>query len=325
MARLAEAALARGGGDPAWEAAILDGEATIFKMESKYPEALRGFGRSLAISEKHHLKNLYVTYNNLGGTYKDLGEYERALASYRRALSEVESLKGDFHPETASLEFNLGNTLTSLRRYREAEAYLQRSLAKREKILGPDHLDTAESLIGLGVLWESQGHPERSLPYQERALVIYARQTPGSLQWLSAVNNVGDALRQLGRYEEAARRLREGLAVSEGRLGRDNYYLSYLLDTLGNVYLEWGKPSEAISFLGRAEAILERQGPPEELANTQFSLARALWSAGTHGRARAFGTKARDSYGRAGDLYREDARQVERWLARHGAGGKSVA
>jgi tetratricopeptide (TPR) repeat protein len=318
LARLAEAALARAGGSPRWEAAILDGEAAVYRMETKNAEALRTFERVLALSEKHHVTDLYTTFSNIGGTYQEIGDYGRALDYYRRAFLQVRSLKGDFHPETASLEFNLGTVLMALKRYPEAESYFQRALAKREKILGPDHVDTAESLVGLGVLWDRLGHPEKSLPYQERALAIYARRLPGSLPWLSTVNNVGEALRQTGRYEEAEKRLREGVGVFEARFGDENLYLSYMLDSLGKVYLDAGRAREAVPVLERAEALLKKQGPSEDLADTQFALARALWDAGRHERAVSVARESLKSYGRAGDTFREDAGQVERWLSRLG-------
>jgi tetratricopeptide (TPR) repeat protein len=118
LARLAQAALTRAGGDPRWEAAILDIEAPIYGMEGRYQDALREFDRVLALSARHHLgDSLYSTFNNLGGLYQVMGDHERALESYRRALAQVEAIKGDLHPDTAALEFNLGTVLADLKRF----------------------------------------------------------------------------------------------------------------------------------------------------------------------------------------------------------------
>jgi eukaryotic-like serine/threonine-protein kinase len=319
LARLAEAALARAGGDPSWEAAILDIEASIYSMEGKYQDALREFNRVLALSERYHLQNsFYTTANNLGSLYHEMGDHERALQSFRQALDQAGPLKGDLHPDTAALEYNLGTVLTDLKRYSEAEVHLRKALATRERILEPDHPDIAESLTGLGVLWDRQDRPEQSLPYQERALRIYTARNPGSIGWATAQNNVGDDLRKLGRYPEAVAHLQEGLTALAAGAGADTIYMAGLLDTLGNIYLDWGRPAGAVQPLARAVAILERQGAPEDRADTELSLARALWDGGgSRERALALAHQAREGFARAGDVHREELAKVDQWLSRH--------
>ncbi len=73
LARNAEAALARAGVDASWEAAIADGEASIYQLEGRYDEALRGFQRSLEISRRIHIP-VYNTLNNMAIVYFGKGE-----------------------------------------------------------------------------------------------------------------------------------------------------------------------------------------------------------------------------------------------------------
>jgi tetratricopeptide (TPR) repeat protein len=319
LARLAEAALARAGGEPSWEAAILDNEASIYQMEGKYREAVREFDRVLALSQRYHLQDtLYTTANNLGSLYHDRGDHERALQTFRQALAQAEMLKGDLHPDTAAVEYNIGSVLLDLKRYSEAESYLRKALATRERVLEPDHLDIAESLIGLGVLWDRQGHPERSLPYQERAVRIFAAKAPASIGWATAQNNVAEDLRKLGRYPEAEAHLRQGLTAFAARSGADTIYLAGMLDTLGNIYLDWGRPADAVQPFTRELSILERQGAPEDRADAELALARALWDGGgDRERAVAIARQARDGFARAGGLRREDLAKADQWLSRH--------
>jgi eukaryotic-like serine/threonine-protein kinase len=318
LAQLARAALARAGGDPRWEAEILDVEASLYGYEGRSKEARAGFEQALAIFARIHQDPPYSTLSNLGTFYRFQGDSQRAYQYFHQALDQARTTLGDLHADTASLEFNVSTALLDQQRFGEAETYLRRALAKRERILGPDHVDVAETLIGFGTLWDSQGRPDRSLPYQERALRIYSAKTPGSVSWALAQNNVGDALRKLGRYEEAVEHLRAGLEGTESRSGAESFIVAALLDTLGSAYLDWGKADEAIPPLERAMAIRGQQAGPDLLADTQFSLARALWITRRNpARALSLAHQARAGYLQSGDPYRERVAEVDAWLSHH--------
>ncbi|HSG40156.1 MAG TPA: serine/threonine-protein kinase [Thermoanaerobaculia bacterium] len=323
LARLAEASLARAGGDPGWQSAILDADASVFRLEGKLEEALRLQERSLAIAEKHGLRDgLYTSLSNIGAVYQTLGDYKRALRYFRRALQEVEASRGTLHPETASMHFNLATPLLELKRYGEAEKHLVDSLAQREKLLGPEHPDVAESLDALGVLWTRRERPERALPYNERALRIYSLKSPGSMHWALAHNNLAEGLRQMGRHEEALEHLREALDTLEKRGEPEGMLIAALLDSLGKVLLAQGRPADAVPPLERAVGVCDRTAPPEWQADARFALARALREAGRDGRRPVeLARQARALFHQAG--IEDRAAAVDAWLAGRKGGSRS--
>lgn len=323
LARLASASLARAGGDPGWQAAILDADAAVFRMEGKLQEALRLQERVLAIAEKHGSRDgLYATLSNIGGVYQLLGDYERALGYFRRALQEVEASRGTPHPETASMHFNVATPLLELKRYDEAEKHLLDALAQREKLLGPEHPDVAESLDALGVLWTRRERPERALPYNERALRIYDRRKRGSMHWALAHNNLAEGLRGMGRHEEALEHLREAMDTLEKRGEPEGMLTAVLLDSLGKLRMEQGRPAEAVPVLERAVGVCDRTAPPEWQAEARFALARALWEAGRDRQQALFvARRARAIFVESGD--KENIAAVDAWLAGRKGGSRS--
>jgi eukaryotic-like serine/threonine-protein kinase len=320
LARHAEAALVRAGGEASWEAALADGEASIYQLEGRYDEALRGFERALEISRRLPGSAVYNTLNNMANVYYEKGDYARAFQSYRDALQEVEALKGALHPDSAALRFNIGDVLTKMGRFDEAEPYLQQALERREKLFGPEHPDVAESLQGLAELWEEQGKHEKARLDLERALDIYVRQrASATVPWAMAEGALADCLRAEGHYDQAMRHLHAGLDSLELRLGRDHPYVASLLVILGKIELDRGKPVEALAPLERATTLYAKEGEPSWRADARFGLARALWQSGRdRERALSLGRQARADYFAIGEPEKAQLREVDHWLARNG-------
>jgi tetratricopeptide (TPR) repeat protein len=130
-------------------------------------------------------------------------------------------------------------------------------------------------------------------------------------------NNLGDALRKLGRYAEAREHLAAALAMTEKNRGPDDVFVAAILVSLGQVALGRGEPAAAIPLFERAEAIGARQPRPADLADARFNLARALWEAGRdRARSLALARRARAGLAAAGEAKRAELAAVDAWLAR---------
>jgi hypothetical protein len=70
------------------------------------------------------------------------------------------------------------------------------------------------------------------------------------------------------------------LAIWEGTAGREHPDVAYALQGLGDTHLAAGRPADAIAPLERALTIRAAGSVPDDLAETRFALARALWDAG---------------------------------------------
>lgn len=323
LARHAEAAIARAGGDLKAEAALARTEATLAGIQGDYAGSIRQLEKARALAQRIDPRQPdYRILANLGGLYRDMGDFERAQPLLRRAVDLAERKLGPSHPHMAGICFNLGLCLSDLGQYEEAARPLERALAIREQLLGPDHPDVAGALIGVGSNWTARGDPARGHALLERALAIYEAREPKTPDgWAMAHHQLGEADHGLQRYEEALEHERQAIRLMEEVLGPDSDYLLDPLESVGGIYLDQGRPALAIPPLERAVKIYDQQPPTlaRWSSRTRFALAQALWAAGgDRERARALARQAYESYQKFGARGQDNRAQVESWLARHG-------
>lgn len=213
------------------------------------------FRRSLTIKDiqKGAPEDLGTTHANLGlvlleqGRLEDAGTELAAAIDLRRAqasplemaalqtnLARIERLRG--HPGAATtiareaLELRrtqvpqsllvaatateLGLAREAERAYDEALALHQEALAIREK-LAANSVEVAESLERIAVVTSMSGDPLAARSAFERAVDAWARISPGSLDHVNVVHEVGSFLVARGEGEEGLRRLREAVDLLE--------------------------------------------------------------------------------------------------------------
>jgi tetratricopeptide (TPR) repeat protein len=154
----------------------------------------------------------------------------------------------------------------------------ERALAIREKKLGADHTDVAASLVNLA--------------------------------------NVNRGLRE---YEKALVGLQRALAIYERAFGARHPLVATALFNIGWNHEGLGAHAVAVEAHERALDIRENgEVPPADLAESRFSLARALWENGTErARARELAEQARETFATLGAAQRDSLAEVDAWLAAH--------
>ncbi|HVH98184.1 MAG TPA: serine/threonine-protein kinase [Enhygromyxa sp.] len=169
--RLAEAAVARLGGDPLREATLI---------------------------------------HNRAGLRLRQGRHELALADYLDALDAQIELLGSSDPAVAQTSNHIANTLILLQRYEEAWQYATRSLELRVDTLGADHPLVAASYNNMAVIRERQHDPAGALALLERALAIAAvHGTRTEVVSRSLARDVHRSLHQLDAARRQIERLLE--------------------------------------------------------------------------------------------------------------------
>src|SRR5262249_41481247 len=116
-----------------------------------------------------------TTLNNLSIVYGAQGRYEEALKAYGRALAIYEKALGPDHPLVATSLNNLAMLYYAQGRYGEAEPLYKRSLSIREKRLGPDHPVVGRSLNNLAELYRAQGRYAEAEPLYKRTVSIFEK------------------------------------------------------------------------------------------------------------------------------------------------------
>lgn len=322
LARHAEAAIARAGGDLKAEAALARAEGAQASSEGDYPLAVQRLERARALAERIDPRQPdYRTLGNLAGVYRDIGDFERAEPLLRRALELARRRLGPNHPHVAGFSFNLGVCLADRGAYGQSTPFLEEALAVREQVLGPDHPDVAATLMALVGNRIEQGQPALARSLAERALAIYDAREPKTPEgWAMAQHKLGQANRALKAYDAALDHERRAIGLMEEVLGPESDYLVEPLDTMGGVYLDQGRPVQAVPFLERILKIYDQQPPTlaRWAAEYRFELAQTLWSTGDHARARVLARQAYENFQEFGEKGRENRANVEAWLAGHG-------
>jgi eukaryotic-like serine/threonine-protein kinase len=132
------------------------------------------------------------------------------------------------------------------------------------------------------------------------------------------VDSLGRVLRSCGRYDEARTQLRRSLSLGEKVLGADHPYIATILYDIGRVEMSSHQPRQALPPLERALPIRERQSKVEELAQTRFLFACALWDAGRdHERSRRLADQARAGYVTLGPEKKAELAEIDEWMASH--------
>jgi tetratricopeptide (TPR) repeat protein/predicted Ser/Thr protein kinase len=277
--------------------------------------------------------DFYLHYGSLAlarGDNENAGEY------HRRALEIREAQLGADHPEVAISLTNISNALRAQGQHQKSEEMARKALAIFETQLGADHPYTAASHNNLGNSLLEQGRhiawddPERARPYFDqaeehyRAAVAIREANPGSEDASMATNlhNLGEAQRSHGNYVDARQSLERSLVIKRKHMAEDHPSIVLTSTALGRVLVELGEGQAALTLLELcAERRKQQESSPDAMAETVFALARAVHMTAEGpqaelalARALELGRQALAAYTEAGEDFRGERQEVERWL-----------
>ncbi|MCX5743888.1 MAG: tetratricopeptide repeat protein [Proteobacteria bacterium] len=255
----------------------------------------------------------------LGNLASARGQNEEALAHLREALAIRERLLGPDDVAVAVAADNLGLALVALGRIEEGLAMHRRGLAIVERAYGGEHPDVATSLSNVAIALHTLGHDDEALALERRALGIQERALGPKHPLVASTHAfIGDVLIAQHHLADARAEYQQALDIDQASLGEDHPELAYELLGLAEVELGLDEPTPALRHAERALVLREQHpGPPSELADARFAVARALLAShGDVARAVALATSARAGF--AADPARgDDLATVETWLAQH--------
>ncbi|HEX9694898.1 MAG TPA: adenylate/guanylate cyclase domain-containing protein [Actinomycetota bacterium] len=223
-----------------------------------------------ALAEYEHVRDAtgdVRAWRGIAATMRKRGDYDATIAMIDAALEAGAA-------DEASLRLEHGWTLSVAGRYRDAIASLRAGLdaaaARRDDV-------TATLLLELARAETVERDLDVALAHGESARRIFAER--GDERGLaSSIRIVAAALHRLGRLDEAAAALEEGLSLAE-RTG-DVEELGACLINLGMVELERDRIEDAIECDRRAIAEFERIGHASGRAIGYGNLAEKLLRSG---------------------------------------------
>jgi eukaryotic-like serine/threonine-protein kinase len=296
-----------------------------------------------------------------GNIDADQGHYDEAIRELEASLSLREKARGPNDPQVALALSSLGNARFGKGDIDQAIALHQRVLDIRRKLLDPKHPSIGVALQNMGEDWSRKGDNARAVEFHERALALFQESLGPTHTYVGvALANLGRDLGRMGSYARALETEQRGMAILERKFGPDSAPVAEALEYLGEIQLANGKPLDALAAYQRALGIREKSTDPTSadratalagiglaelrlhgrtsiaplekavslkdasrlnplgLANAQFALAQALWGGGgSRERARSLALEALHAYQGAA-VSQSGGTQAAEWLRQHG-------
>ena len=238
------------------------------------------------------------------------GHHQDSLRLFEKALRKAEGM-GPLS-ESIALEW-VGSAYFELGRLAESERALVRCLELRNRFLGAgnerDH-NHARILTSLGGVELVLGRYKQAEGRFDMAISIW-RSIPGSARtgaFAANLNNIGMLYFAQGRYSDAARRLREAVALMQNSVPADDPRLAKARYNLAGVLSRLGLHAEADMFSSQALTGFSGKLDQEPLVAAELLTIRGsvLRKAKRGREAKAVEARARDFLRKAGAHHRVD-------------------
>jgi tetratricopeptide (TPR) repeat protein/predicted Ser/Thr protein kinase len=256
LARAAEGAIARLGGDTTLSARLQLHRGALFLGQGDNLQARRCFEQSLELALKaspaEH-PDIAGAHHNLAFALSKLGDLEASLAHGREALRTYEQNLGPQHPALILPLSGLGLVLARLGRYAEGHEVTDRAVSLVEVTVGRSSAMAAAPLDARGQLQHAEGRDEAALgTFQETHDVLAKAEGSNHPDVAETLGNLGDVRLALGRTDEAERDYRHAVEIFEAKLGPSPRRAVPVLAGLGDVALVRGDPKSAAVQYARA-------------------------------------------------------------------------
>ena len=214
----------------------------------------------------------------LGEALREEDHLAAAEAAMREALALVVKHHGPDSLPTAAAKLDLSGVLYDAGAYDEALALAEQALAIH-RAHHAEPADLATSLGAVEVLYLVKGEDARAEPVAREALAASIASN-GEVHPVTAglYVDLGDALRHLGRYDDAEPFYRKALEVRRTLYPRDNADVAHSLNHLARLVHQKGDPAAAVPIYREALAMRRRLYPDGhgEVAASLGGLAKAL-------------------------------------------------
>jgi eukaryotic-like serine/threonine-protein kinase len=201
--------------------------------------------------------------SDLAGLLLLTGKLERAEELNREALEIRLRLNGPRSLEVAVNRNNLALVLIDQDRLDEAEALASSAMELLRKHHPEARTELADASVTLGTLFLERGELEEAEQHLRFGREVRQELGEDLPRLAAAENNLGDAMRRSGRYDEAEALLTRAVASRRELLGDHHPGLAISLSNLAVVYYERGDFETMGELLAEACAIFRSGEGPE--------------------------------------------------------------
>jgi tetratricopeptide (TPR) repeat protein/predicted Ser/Thr protein kinase len=300
------------------EARLRHDVGVVLGSVAEIVRARESLEQALALFEKEPASQWWIAavHRALGDLDLAEGRVGEAKGEFERAQETFVAAFGEGHPDSALAQAGLARVAAAQGDHQAARALLKESMALVESTLGPTVPRLVPLARQLAAMELSQKNYDAAIA-ELRRVVTVSREVWGDHPKVArAMHDLGRALAQANRIEEARDQHERALALWERTRGKDHPDAAFALTSLGELDLVQKKYAEAVERLERALKLRGGRGlDPQLLADTPFALARALHEVDDRPRARELAAKARDAYKNGKPPSPDRAAEVEKWLS----------
>jgi tetratricopeptide (TPR) repeat protein len=234
-------------GDKAATANTLLTIGQFYVDRGEHEEALKIFKEALLLERDVGDENYQAfCLHAIGNTYLSKGDYENARTYFAQALQLREKFK--VPSDIANTLHNLAETDMMTARYDQALAEYLRALDLRRG--ANDKPGTAIEADSMGILFEYQGRYGAAVKSREEGVNIL-RQLKDRSYWMAyTLSGYGDALVQVGRFDDAAKAFNDAMDVA--RELKNQFLIAQISERQGISFLYRGDLKSAKPLLEKA-------------------------------------------------------------------------
>ncbi len=218
---------------------------TLWQAEHVADRAKDDYARAHALTRRLYVEGFLLRHA------------ERIPELDEAAAAAIARLGGDLELE-GHRRHSLGMGLVERGSLVEAAVAFEEAVKLREKAHGAKSREVAKSRNGLCLVASKRNDPEKTLKACKSALDLWTEILgPKHPDVALGMSNVGAALGDLDRYDEASAMYEASLEISEPALGADHPLVAITLSNLGDSLSKRGDHGRAIAVLLRARRIRE--------------------------------------------------------------------
>lgn len=240
----------------------------LYKAKALYEESLAYFEKALAFAAEKKAPELFASCRSRqAAIFVIQGQYVKALTAYNDALNFSEDL-----PEIkAKIYYNKSTVLKNIGQYETAIKTLFEAIALFEQIEAK--IPVAKCYSTIANIYNVLGQLEEALNYQQKALEM-AQVLNNQPLTANILNNLGDVLCRLERYEEARLALESCIEI-QSDLQSANLYASK--HTLGIILIKLSDYGTGEKVLLEALILAKEQKVYISIAGIYNELARLYY------------------------------------------------
>lgn len=178
-------------------------------------------------------------------------------SEYYAKTVEIWESKGVETIDMAEICERAAKSFVAIAEFEEAEEYYLKALKLKEKLLGEGHSSIASLYNEIGLFY--QYHPEKAIPYYQKALDIWIKETDiDPFDISTSYYNIGAAYVRLHDYPKALEYLNKSLDIRTREYGEMNPYVALVIGQIGGAYFEQEDYARAHELFSKAYDILKK-------------------------------------------------------------------